>query len=321
MSTAYYPAGCFGKLPHFGDFVRHNAASREARAFDQWIQEGLYFAKGRMRQEWGQAFRSSSPYHFVFHPETADRFLVGILQPSHDKGEREYPFLVFVQVDRPRFGSGMTLIPIAFDSFFAGARALISRANNGVEMRQIPEQVEELNVSLAVTARSAEREFDDWISMTTVGQLFTELFGGFEDPRKFLLFRNLTEILEPLRQRGASRFPLGLRFPLSTGRVGYEASFWIELSMSILGNPAIAPVYFWTAAHDGRPAYLYLFFRQPSSRALTQLVNPALDNDNICELDEEGAANIGGAAGALPMEYRSLLEKPDTRLQELLIDG
>ncbi|MGH7450302.1 MAG: TagF domain-containing protein, partial [bacterium] len=42
MSSANFPAGCFGKLPSYGDFIRHNAASREALDFDQWIQQGLH---------------------------------------------------------------------------------------------------------------------------------------------------------------------------------------------------------------------------------------------------------------------------------------
>ena len=39
------PAGCYGKLPIFADFIRHNYRTPEVEQLDQWFQEGIYFAR------------------------------------------------------------------------------------------------------------------------------------------------------------------------------------------------------------------------------------------------------------------------------------
>jgi type VI secretion system ImpM family protein len=321
MSTAYFPAGCFGKLPTFGDFVRHNAASREARALDQWIQEGIYSAKTRLNQAWDSAFKNAPAHHFLFYPESADRFLVGILQPSWDKSERKYPFLVFIQVDRPRFGNHTALVPVVFASFFDQARDFIRSASNGLDLREITQRTERLNVPLPLNWEILARQQQSRLAATTMEELCTRVFGSFENPRKYLLFKNLTEILLPLRHRNPAKLSLGLRFPLSPEpqQSAYEASFWLNVSLRLLDNPPVTPIFFWTVAQENRPSYLFLFLRQPSTRNFVQLVQADLNSDIICELEQEGRDKIAEAANALPAAYRALLETPGIKLQEVLM--
>ena len=123
MATAVFPAGCFGKLPLYGDFVRHNASGRETLAFDQWLHQEMHHARTNFGHVWEQAFESAPTYNFVFVPEEAGRFLVGVLHPSHDKGKRRYPFMASLLVDRPRFKDAWTpVIPVLFSDFLARGR-------------------------------------------------------------------------------------------------------------------------------------------------------------------------------------------------------
>ncbi|MGH9363063.1 MAG: type VI secretion system-associated protein TagF, partial [Thermoanaerobaculia bacterium] len=45
-------AGCFGKLPIFADFIRHNAGGREAGQFDRWLQEGMALSQQVLGRDW-----------------------------------------------------------------------------------------------------------------------------------------------------------------------------------------------------------------------------------------------------------------------------
>jgi type VI secretion system ImpM family protein len=327
MSSANFPAGCFGKLPSYGDFIRHNAASREALDFDQWIQQGLHSVKERCKRhkDWPAdlldfAFQEAAPHHFVFHPaESADRFLIGLMKPSHDQSKRRYPFLVFTQADR-RIADQVKLVPLAFARFFGRVRELVQEAEtNGMEPPAIAKNLDYLHVPVAFDWKKLADQYYAKISGMTLEDLFTRLFGGFEDARKYLLFKNLKEVLRPPHHKVA----WGVRFPLSPQHewIAYEACFWLQVSLRRLGNPPVIPVFFWTAMEENRPkpAYLYLFLRRPSSRVFDLLVNPQWECEAICKLDEENKDKINPVTGPLSPAYRDMLENPRMNLQEVLM--
>src|SRR5512135_429236 len=113
---------CLGKLPSQADFIRFNAASPEALAFDEWLHHGLYFARTQLGTGWEQAFANAPSYRFIFNPEQAGRFLAGVMQASQDRSQRRYPFLVSLILDRHWFRDGDAyLAPSAFSSFYDGA--------------------------------------------------------------------------------------------------------------------------------------------------------------------------------------------------------
>jgi type VI secretion system ImpM family protein len=328
MSSANFPAGCFGKLPTYGDFIRHNAASREALDFDQWIQQGLHSVKERCKRHkdlpadflWDLAFQEAAPHQFLFRPaESADRFLIGLMKPSHDQSRRRYPFLVFAQADR-RIAGQVKLVPLAFARFFGQALEFVQEAeSNGMEPPAIAKNLDCLHVPVAFDWKKLADQYYAKISGITLEDLFTRLFGGFEDARKYLLFKNLKEVLRPPHHK----VPLGVRFPLSARRelIAYEACFWLQASLRLLGNPPVIPIFFWTVVEDDKPkpAYLYFFLRRPSSHLFDLLVNAQWESEAIYKLDKGDKEQIGAAAAALPPAYRDMLERPRMNLQEVLM--
>jgi type VI secretion system ImpM family protein len=328
MSSANFPAGCFGKLPSYGDFIRHNAASREALDFDQWIQQGLYKVKERCKRHkdlpadflWDLAFQEASSHHFLFHPaESADRFLIGHMKPSHDQSKRRYPFLVFTQADR-RIADQVKLVPLAFARFFGQALEFVQLAEKqGLEPPAIAKNLDYLHVPVAFDWKRLADQYYAKIGDIMLEDLFTRLFGGFEDARKYLLFKNLKEVLRPPHHK----VPLGARFPLSPQRelIAYEACFWLQVSLRLLDNPPVIPVFFWTVVEENKPkpAYLYFFLRRPSSHLFELLVNAQWQSETICKLDEEDKGKMSAAAESLPPAYRDMLERPRMNLQEVLM--
>lgn len=320
MSSVLFPAMCFGKLPSHGDFVRHNAASREVLAFDEWIHQGMYFSKTQCGTQWDQTFASSPRYRFLYSPENADRCLVGFMQPSHDKSLRRYPFLVSLLVDRRRFNGGIHLLPLSLAHFLDEGSRLVERAMNGMESREIAEQTHALSVSELDPASPDASYRGEFLDTTTQEQFWTSLFDSFTDPRKFLVMKNLGDTLQPFKHRGLHRLTLGFRFPLSNDSrsSGFEVGFWLQLCQAMLGSFPGTPILFWNAPQNGTRGYLFVFFRPPSPKAYLKLLRPEVENEAVCVVDEEGKEKNTNVAQALPNDVRTLLDTAAMPLSRFL---
>lgn len=312
---------CFGKLPSHADFIRYNAASREALAFDEWLHHGLYHARIQLGAGWEQDFARAPMYRFLFTPENTDRSLVGVLQPSRDKSQRRYPFLVSLLLERQSLrDSDLPLVPAAFSSFFESADELVHRAMNGLEARELTESAQALNCPPPDPETVISRYQTEFLQRLSTASLWEGLFGSFDDPRKYLLFRNLRQALLPVRDRSFKRLSLGLRFPLlrDSGQTDFLACFWMNVTMTMLGTMPGGPFLFWGVPADGARTYLFVFFRQPSPKNFVQLIRPETDSDSICPVDEEGIKDIDRAATAMPSALRALLDKRDGSLSSFL---
>ncbi len=314
-------AFCSGKLPAHADFIRFNAASREALALDDWLHHGLHFVRTQIGGSWEQQFSQGPRYQFVFHPENSERFLSGLLIPSQDKSQRRYPFLVSLMMDRRKFPeSQVFLTPVLLASFFEQAGQFVVRASNGLEMRDIADQTQALSIA-SLDQTASERQFRaEYLDVMTAREFWRDMFGSFEDPRKYLLLKNLIEVLLPIRGRTPFRLNLGLRFPLSnnSGMHKFEVCLWHQVCVSLLGGSPGAPYLFWTLSLEPGQGHLFLFFRQPSPRIFLQLMNPKTENETVCVVDEEGAGNLSSADRSLSQTYRTLLESGGSTLSLFL---
>ena len=322
MSAGIFSALCFGKLPAFGDFVRHNASSPEMMAFDRWLQEGIFLAKSKLGNGWENTYQNAPFYHFLFYPENARQFFVGMLKPSSDKSLRKYPFLVSLQIETARFDSRFrTFAPAIFRSFLEHIQRSFANNFNFTNMQEIVEYTENLSVAVPENYLRLIQPYREYLAATTGEQFWNRQLGSFQDERKYLIFKNLTEILLPLRKHDLSRVSLGFRFPLgnSTGGNNFDASFWQDVVLQLLGYPpGVLPLLFWSDSGDGAAAYLFLFFRPPSPKNFANLLNADLDSDTICKLEEEGNQRIGEAKHALSSQYRALLDTGQISLDDFL---
>jgi len=319
-SDAAFPAVCFGKLPSFGDFVRHNASGRETLAMDDWLRQGMFHARTQLSGEWDRAFTSGPAHAFVFAPESAGRFMVGHIRPSHDKSNRRYPFFISLLVDRARFGDDKAfLVPVVFREFLEAADGLVSKALDGMEFPLLVEATERVRVPLALDLEAVSRRHETYLRETRLEQLFASTLGEGAGKRKYLLFKNLMEILVPLRRYGLSRFTMGLRFPAAgtDDEVAHQASFWVQLAARIAGAGGVQPVLFWTARGDAARSVL-MFLRPPSARYFLQLLRPDLPSDGICIPAEERGRMLDGIEGLVSKRCRDMLEANTVTLARAL---
>jgi hypothetical protein len=218
-------------------------------------------------------------------------------------------------------GKPIQLVPVLFEPFLEQTQLLIQRAYEGLEIQEIKDSTEELSTNFADFSASSVDRYEDYLRDTTMEELWGRLYGSPDDIRKYVLLKNLTEILLPMHKIDSSRISLGLRFPISPDRncLAYDTSFWLDVSMSFLENPPLSPVFFWTVPDEREhPFHLFLFFRTPSPKHLAHLLDVDLKSDNICDLDEDGKENEADMMQAIPPYHRTLFEREDLTLSNFL---
>ncbi|HEY7394827.1 MAG TPA: type VI secretion system-associated protein TagF [Gemmatimonadaceae bacterium] len=319
-SASFFPALCFGKLPLSADFIRHNAGGREVLAFDQWLQQGMYHARNELRAEWESSYRDAPAYQFVFFPENSESLLLGVLHPSHDRSERHYPFIVCLQIDRRLSTNRLPLIPMLFASFLDGATRLVEDARQNMSLQQIVERTEALRAPVDRDYAGIVREYETSLAAMSPDGLREYLWPSDGNERASRVFKNLIDILVPLRGHNAARLALGLRFPLplDVARRSFTASFWLLAACASMGMNWPRPFFFWTAPSSGQlsaAAFLFLFLRQPSATSVLSLLRPDLASDAICAVDVDGA---DVARSALPARLAAAVSARDTNLLRLL---
>jgi len=316
-----HPIFYFGKLPDFSDFVRHNASGDDVRALEQWIQEGLYLAARHFDRNWASLYKRAPAYHFLFASENQASLLIGIFQPSHDKSERAYPFVVSRRMDSQGLPDRhVPLIPLAFRAFFRSSATLIHDGQNGLPLTEITAGLDRLADDQAHNFAASSGDFADFLRSMPQDRFWGGLFGRFESPQKFSLIKNLFEILgSSLSSKFLGR-TLGLRFPLSQNdSFRYEeVSFWMNVCLKRLGKAWRVPSIFWPVSEKDSPPYLFLFLGQPSPKALLPLMDPASNHNIIYRLEGDAEETGSEPAPGLSLPYRSLLEIRNLTLKDFL---
>lgn len=167
------------------------------------------------------------------------------------------------------------------------------------------------------TVRSANGQYEQFLRRTTLQSLWERLWGYPDDSRTYLLFKNLLDIVLPLRSGVPTRFSLVFRFPLSevAEEQAFEATFWMQLTLQ-LTRQTTQPSFFWVDAGDERA--LLFTLRPPPDDVLIHLMDPRADTENVCKLEQMGTMSAVQAALAIPSEYGTLIESDSVTLSDVL---
>jgi type VI secretion system protein ImpM len=311
----------FGKLPRFGDFIRYNAGGSEIRSMEQWIQEGIHYSQQQFSSDWDAVFTASPRYGFVFCPDGSDRFLLGVLMASRDKIGRRYPFVISLRLAKSALDGGAIFrLPLAYSAFLLRAGGLLNRLADESSVHDIAALANSLAVSTLDDPVGASDELDAYLRSTSLAAFWEAVLDDRRDRRKFLLMKNLVDILSPLRGNQPERLTLGLRFPLGRNRDRLHVIIgtWMRLCMRMLGDPILWPTFFWGREGPERPSYLYLFLSAPSYKNFTHLVYPQGESDILCRLEEEGGGDPTNDAERLEAESQGLPADDESLLLDFI---
>lgn len=92
--------GFYGKIPSYGDFLRHNLPRTFIEPWDDWLQSAISFCKKQLGEDWLEAYLTCPIYRFILSSGICgEESYIGILMPSVDQVGRYYPFMMGATLD------------------------------------------------------------------------------------------------------------------------------------------------------------------------------------------------------------------------------
>lgn len=291
-------AGCFGKLPFFGDFLRHNLPGADVEELDRWFREGMYLARSTWGPSWEQSFDAAPPSRFVLG---ASPCLVGVMAPGRDSSGRRFPFAVFVALDLRVLDDAVALVPRACSDFLDEAERLVNGRWLEKDLRGLAGRLDGLAVDLD---RLEETREQDRSGLET--RRASSLFGGATGAA---LVAHLRDLLAAVPPGKLNRLGYGVKLPIGTrgpeALPGCGVSFWLQAASQLKGLEAVPSLAFW---REQPPAgSLFLLFGKPAAGHFLHWVQPEMQTDAFYDV----LAGAQGAAG-------SSREESDPTLAELL---
>lgn len=90
-------AGCYGKIPARGDFIRFGLSRGFIEAWDAWLERMLADSRFALGEEWLPAWLEAPIWRFVLAPGIAGAdAAIGLFMPSVDRVGRYFPLTLAV---------------------------------------------------------------------------------------------------------------------------------------------------------------------------------------------------------------------------------
>lgn len=296
-NTARY-AGCFGKLPAYPEFIRHNLSSREALALDTWVQEGVSLITRSLGAGWKDYLLKSPPLNFLLVGHNEIHTLSGIISPSHDKSGRGYPFGIFAAVESEVFSDMQALSVVAFGKYINSSVLFSDSARTASNVRNAVSVVEDSIFSVAVHGKrdliSGEVSALGGIN---IGEFWGSILPGADYENRAVFVKTIMTTLNAVTRRTPQRVHWGVRFPLpSKGDVSTYVLFWLQLCENVIGSHGWRAQCYWHGSHQGMPARLSVFFRPIPPSYMASLLDSSRNDGSILDVVEEMKTSVNGVS-------------------------
>ena len=297
-------AGLFGKVPAQGDFVRLNASTPAALAFDTFLQESL----DGLRRTGGDLV--PEPVRFAFFDAASGSGLCGVFAPSRDSVGRSYPLSVFVPIASPRYVSSL---PIVTRDFVDAGGELLAMAEvlSGPDLTARAKELP--SVSDGPAGAEALRSL---LHSTGALWLWQTMFP--EEPLQSAFYAVNTARLAC--DSASARASAGTGVVLDCPAPNEPAAFfWLAVVEARLASgpsaATVAPSFFWSASHGGR---MLIALGRPPSALLTFLARPDSTSNRLWPLSTSVATARDAAARDIPPAWKQTMESPESSLLDVV---
>lgn len=289
--------GLYGKIPAQGDFLRLNAASPVALAFDTWLQESIEMRRRASGDTPPPAFR------FFFRSSGQRTALVGVSVPSVDKVGRRYPLTIFAALsDLTSFP--LAALPLAFAQFLDDAEALAQSAGQ-LDAAALSERAKALCVPTADDMNNAALGAAGLCARGAASDLQQELFGA-EAPMAFYGWRTFLAGCESARGQEPARPGITLVCPARTALARVAC---LALATRVL-RWSYPPSCFWNGSHGTPDGRLLISASPPSVSLLGCLATgaPPVGSTKVWPLTTSVLTAVEEARQSLSPEARAAIE-------------
>ncbi len=288
--TASAIVGLYGKHPSADDFLRQSAGSAIVRALDEWLSNALA-AAARLIPGWEDVYPEAAPVSFLFTaPDPkASALLLGTLAPSTDRIGRQYPLILFAELEHELLARDFAWAPVCR---FQEELAAFHRRRHGLGREALLDAVRWLTPPDPEDLAEARRGHEDYLERTTCGEALGQIFGAEADAGEAALrgFQHVCRSVSP-----GSSLGYGVRCPAGSLQV---VALWLHL-LQTLTRGRMLPNAIWT------DDVLLLYFGKLPGKALTALWHAGWQDDSVYDLAT--ARDRGGPPLPREQSLRALL--------------
>jgi len=292
--------GCFGKLPIQPEYIKHNAAHREVRSLDQWLQAGVALTA---RNHAVAGAPVGWLHHGVFSGSDDDRPLLFTVAPSRDRSDRRYPFVVFELPGARERDTSPGYLPVCAEAFFDGAHNVMAQPWRNEPLETVLAWVDGIGEIPRMPGRGGLGDLG-------AERLLDQLYRDVTAPRRMAHLKRTVELFRQVERRTAPRVQWGVRLPLAAEARAMSIGLWLRLADSVLGRHAWRPCYLWQAEPTADASGdLLLFFRVPPAQVVTYVLEQRGLHDTVVDpFDEVDGADEDGELPPGITTVQSLLD-------------
>jgi type VI secretion system protein ImpM len=309
-------AGCFGKNPGYGDFVRFNAARPELESLDRWIASGIRLSRTKS-SDGSFGMGDAAPWHFVYQAAPATSLLVGVMAPSRDSTGRQYPLFLYVVVPAGTEWADHLAAVLCLTGVRARFVAMSQEAGEGVDHHALTRRLHQLAVLDVPNVADVWRCGRQWLSDTRMAEWWAGVFDDRDTNERYRLYAGLCRFVQAARAQ-PSPWSAAVRFPLY-GRqdADYDVAWWLLL-VNRLAEQADSPLSaFWQRVPRGRASLLACWGKVPS-RAALGLFRADAEDEAWLDLTISASADAERQRQDMRSDRRALLERDDLTLKDFL---
>ncbi len=225
MTTSFLPVGCFGKLPFWDEHLKLRVSSPSAIALREWVHLGRRAAGLEEASEQNRNVNVQTRLRMLVALPGSSEVVAAVLRPSHDKYDREFPFVVFTEFPRKLFRRHYALLPLAlastWDELDGTWQSLSSMASR--------ESFEDLLGSSSVPGPPQQKQVQA-AYRSGQGESIDRIFAEAGSASLKSLRSNLDELVREIGKAGPNG-GLKLALPLSADleQASYDATAWVDL--------------------------------------------------------------------------------------------
>ena len=296
--------GYFGKVPAFNDFIKFNSGSSEILVLDQWLQEGIILAGQRLKNDWKIIYKNSLPLRFFYPFTGTDNFISGIIFPSRDKSNRDFPFLIFFNFSKHIFEEiPLYLEPLIFSNVFSSFEEIFNHININTLLNDLNESIYQIPaIPFKETIDEKYQEFIDSLSQRSFWQRICE------DSNEGVEYRIINNIFSPEIKNSS----LILEFSFASDKENniLDICFLLNIIMASRNN-YFMPAIFWNKNISNKVS-LYIFPSKPAPINYLDMIYSTENSGRIFKVDEQIESGY-----SFPL-IKDLLDKKEMNLKELL---